>query len=243
MRQPTIPGAWRLTICQPEVGYRFSVDAFLLADFVSVPHPARCLDLGTGCGVVALCVARRFPQTPIIGLELQESLAIAARQNVLRNRLQQQIAILRADARQAPHLFPAASFGTVVCNPPYRMLGRGRLNAQPAKATARHELTLTLAQLIRACQHLLTRRGVLSLVYHPSRLAELCARLDEAHLRPRRLRLVHATLQTPASMVLVEAIQGSQGALTVLPPLCIYDSHRAYTAEMQAIFSGRHLPL
>jgi tRNA1Val (adenine37-N6)-methyltransferase len=238
---PPVPGAWQLTLVQATGGYRFSLEAFLLADFVSAPSLFPLLDLGTGCGVVALFLARRFPLLRVIGLELQASLVSIARQNVLHNGLAAQVSMLQADARHAARLFPAGAFGTVVCNPPYRVVGSGRLNPNLEKAMARHELTLTLVQLVQACQHVLTRGGLLALVYHPSRLAELCARLAAAHLRPRRMRLVHATPQAVATMVLVEAVQGGAGALTVLPPLFVYAARGCYSAEMQAIFAGRAL--
>jgi tRNA1Val (adenine37-N6)-methyltransferase len=238
---PSVPGAWQLTLLQATDGYRFSLEAFLLADFASAPTPFPLLDLGTGCGVVALLLARRFPLLRVIGMELQASLVSVARQNVLHNGLAAQVSLVQADARHAASLFPAGEFGTVVCNPPYRVVGSGRLNPNLEKAMARHELTLTLAQLVQACQHVLTRGGLLALVYHPSRLAELCARLEAAHLRPRRMRLVHATPQAVATMVLVEAVQGGAGALTVLPPLFVYAARGCYSAEMRAIFAGRAL--
>jgi hypothetical protein len=50
---------------------------------------------------------------------------------------------------------------------------------------------------------------------------------------------VHATERAPASMVLVEAIRDGRGALTILPPLWVYEASGDYTAEMQAIFQGR----
>jgi tRNA1Val (adenine37-N6)-methyltransferase len=237
--EPEVPGTWRLAVAQDREGYRFSLDAFLLADFVPPSCSGPWLDLGTGCGIVALLLARRFPHLSIVGLELQPTLAASARQNVVRNGLQDRITILRADARQVHTLLPAARFGTVVCNPPYRAVGSGRLNPDAVRARARHELTLTQQQLVRACRHLLRPGGVLAMVYHPSRLPELCTRLLEAHLRPRRLRLVHSTPQEPASMVLLEAMRGGRHALTVLPPLQVYDDQGSYTPEMRAIFQGR----
>jgi tRNA1Val (adenine37-N6)-methyltransferase len=164
---------------------------------------------------------------------------VLARQNVVCNDLEHRIGIIQGDIRQVALLFPAGGFGTVVCNPPYRAVGHGRLNPHPEKAIARHELTVTLSQLVQAARHLLRRRGLLVMVYHPSRLPELCARLEAAHLRPRRMRLVHATERAPASMVLVEAIRDGRGALTILPPLWVYEASGDYTAEMQAIFQGR----
>ncbi len=167
---PAVPGSWQLTLQQRPGGYRFSLEAFLLADFVPASALGPMLDLGTGCGVVALFLARRFPTVGIVGLELQRSLLAMARRNVDDNHLQQRIGLVQADIRQLTSLLPAGVFRTVVCNPPYRVVGSGRLNPNPEKAVARHELTLTLAQLIRACRHVLAPRGVLVLVYHPSRL-------------------------------------------------------------------------
>jgi tRNA1Val (adenine37-N6)-methyltransferase len=232
-----------LSFQQPAEGYRFALDAFLLADFVAITAQAPLLDLGTGCGVVALLLARRLPQTRLVGLELQAGLVRLARHNVCDNGLQHRLDIVQGDIRQVTSLFPRGGFRTVVCNPPYRAVGHGRLNPHPEKAIARHEVTVTLAQLVQASAHVLGRRGVCVLIYHPSRLSELCARLEEARLRPRRLRFVHATAEAPATMVLVEAIRDGREVLTVLPPLWVYEASGAYTAEMQAIFRGRGLPL
>jgi tRNA1Val (adenine37-N6)-methyltransferase len=233
------PSPWGLTLHQSPHGYRFALEAFLLAAFVPAPAPAPLIDLGTGCGVVALFLARRFPHLCCIGLEIQRALVVLARQNVVCNGLERQIGIVQGDMRQVSSLFPAGLFGTVVCNPPYRAVGHGRLNPHPEKAIARHELTVTLPQLVQAARHLLRRRGLLVMVYHPTRLSELFAQLEAAHLRPRRMRLVHATQQAPASMVLVEAIRDGRDALIVLPPLWVYEASGNYTAEMQAIFQGR----
>jgi tRNA1Val (adenine37-N6)-methyltransferase len=46
-----------LTVIQPRRGYRFSVEAILLARFVRPRAGARILELGAGCGVVALIIA------------------------------------------------------------------------------------------------------------------------------------------------------------------------------------------
>ena len=232
-------GPWHLTLHQAPHGYRFALEAFLLADFVPATVAAPLIDLGTGCGVVALFLARRFPHVYLVGLELQRSLAVLAQQNVACNGLEHRLSIVQGDIRQVSSLFLPSAFGTVVCNPPYRAVGNGRLNPHPEKAIARHELTVTLPQLVQAARHLLCRRGLLVMVYHPSRLPELYAHLEAAHLRPRRMRLVHATAQVPASMVLVEAICDGRDALTVLPPLWVYEASGGYTAEMQAIFQGR----
>jgi hypothetical protein len=42
--------------------------------------------------------------------------------------------------------------------------------------------------------------------------------------------------------MLIEAIRDGRDALTVLPPLWVYNPSGGYTAEMQAIFQGRAVP-
>lgn len=234
---------WRLTVHQPADGYRFALDAFLLADFVPTTAQSPILDLGTGCGVVTLLLARRLPHAHLLGIELQHRLVTAARQNIVANDLQQRVGVVQGDMRSVASLLPQEAFGTVVCNPPYRVVGQGRLNPHPEKAMARHEVAVTLAQVVQAAKHALCRRGRCVLIYHPSRLAELCTRLAAACLQPRRLRLVHATAETPATMVLIEAIGAGRDALTVLPPLYVYDAYGTYSTEMQAIFRGRDLAM
>lgn len=239
---PIPANPWHLTLQQSMDGYRFALEVFLVADFMTASPAAPLIDLGTGCGVIALLLARRFPQVRIVGLELQPSLASLAQHNVVCNHLSDRLEMIRGDIRQASTLFARGAFGTVVCNPPYRAVGHGRLNPHPEKAIARHELALSLPQLVQAARHLLRRRGLWVLVYHPSRLAELCQHCEALQLRVRRLRLVHARPQAPASMVLVEASRDGREALTVMPPLYVYAADGTYSAEMQAIFHGRSLP-
>jgi tRNA1Val (adenine37-N6)-methyltransferase len=222
-------------------GYRFSLDAFLLADFVPSHTTGPVIELGAGCGIVACLLARRFPAVSIVGLELQASLAALAQRNVVHNGLARQVSIVRGDMRGAASCLAPARFAAVVCNPPYRAVGRGRLNPNAEKAIARHEVAVTLCEVVQAARRLLMRRGRLTLVYHPSRLAELCSRLQAADLNPRRLRFVHPDRNGPASMVVVEALRDGRDALEVLPPLVVYQATNAYSAEMQAIFHGRGL--
>jgi len=65
----------RLKILQKERGYRFSVDALLLADFATLQRGNRLVDLGAGSGIISLILALRFPETSITEVEIQEDLA------------------------------------------------------------------------------------------------------------------------------------------------------------------------
>ena len=65
----------RLAIIQRKRGYRFSLDAVLLAAFVQLHGREKVVDLGTGNGVIPLVLASLYPLLRIIGLEIQEEMA------------------------------------------------------------------------------------------------------------------------------------------------------------------------
>ncbi len=60
-----------LKLLQSQNGYRFSVDALLIADFAVIPLAGRVIDLGCGCGIIGLILAKRPEVKQVIGLELQ----------------------------------------------------------------------------------------------------------------------------------------------------------------------------
>lgn len=220
---------------QPDRGYRFSVDAILLADFIRVKPHDRCLDLGTGCGIIPLLLAVLTPAREIVGLELQKRLACLAQRNVTLNHLEGRVRIVQGDLRQSAQLFPAGRFDVVVSNPPYRKIGAGRLNPHDEQAVARHELTCQLDDLLAACKYLIKPGGKVFLIYLAERLAELFDGLRASRLEPKRLRCVHSFAHTPASLVLVEARRDAADGLRVLPPLYLYTRDNQYTAEAKQI--------
>jgi len=85
----------KLRIIQAKRGYRFSLDAVLLAHFVTLRGSDRVIDLGTGNGVIPLILARLHPAVEIVGMELQEEMVRRALRNVNLNRLEERVKILR----------------------------------------------------------------------------------------------------------------------------------------------------
>lgn len=226
----------RLSILQPRRGYRFSVDAPILAHFAAqAAEPL--VDLGCGTGVVSLILAFKFGRGRITAVELQPRLAGLARRNAVDNGLEGRIEVLQADLADLSAL-PPQQAASVVCNPPYRRLGSGRLNPDDEQALARHELRATLAQVAGAAAHLLKVRGRLYVVYPAVRLAALMATLKGCGLEPKRLRLVHSRAGEAAVLALVEALKGGGEGLRVEPPLYVYAALGEYTPEVSSYFEA-----
>ncbi|MCX7636077.1 MAG: hypothetical protein N2Z74_10090, partial [Syntrophales bacterium] len=127
-------------------------------------------------------------------------------------------------------------FTVVVTNPPYRRLRSGRINPQPPKARARHEITGTIGDFVAAASWVLTAKGRFFVIYPASRLVELCCRMRERSIEPKRLQMVHSTLEGRGEFALVEGVKGGKEELAVLPPLVLYEREGVYSAAVKKIF-------
>ena len=232
--------AGRLTCRQHRDGYRFSVDAVLLAHFF-IPRPDESLlDLGCGCGVIPLILAYRWPGLRLTGLELQPQLAALARGNAAANGFAERIAIVEGDLRRASELFRPGQFQRLVCNPPFYRSDGARLNLDSERRLARHEVEADLAAVVVAAGWLLHKGGRFDLVYPAERAATLLAELRGAGLEPKRLQVVHNHPGAPGRLVLVEGLKGGGEELEILPPFFIYQAPGGeYTAEMARCYSPR----
>jgi len=226
----------RLRILQKKGGYRFSIDALLLAHFAEPRSKDRIIDLGTGCGIMPLIIAFRKKTGKIAGVEIQPSLADLARRNAALNRLSTRIKILEKDLRDLEGKNVRGIFDLVLSNPPYRKVGAGRVNPRLEKALARHEFKATLQDVLRAARYLLKEKGRLAMIYPASRAAELIQEMRQIHLEPKRLQFVHSHLKEEARLVMVEGFKEGRAQVRVLPPLVVYDSAGNYTPEARELF-------
>lgn len=211
----------RLQCLQPRQGYRFTEDAVLLAHFITPQPEDSILDLGAGCGIIALILAYRWPAVALTALEIQPRLADLARRNAAGNNLEARLRVIEGDLRQSSDLLEQEVFDWVVCNPPFHPLATGRLNPQDEQAVARHEIHADLAAVLGAARYALRQNGRLALVYPATRAVSLLHELRSSGLQPKRLRMVHSHPKAPARLVLVEAARLAGEELTMLPPLFV----------------------
>ncbi|MHB1126077.1 MAG: tRNA1(Val) (adenine(37)-N6)-methyltransferase [Bacillota bacterium] len=222
----------RLWIIQHRDRYRFSLEAVILAHFVSLKGGEKVIDIGTGSGVIPLLLIDREPTLAITGLEIQEEMADMARRSVAINGLDQNIGIITGDLRDVKNIPGGGSFDIVVANPPYLPVTRGRISPRYHIALSRHEIACALPDVLQAATVLLKNKGLLAMVHRPERLEEIMAGMERNRLQATRIRFVHPFADRPAKMVLVEAAKLSRKLTRVLPPLIVYAEHGQYTTEL-----------
>lgn len=226
----------RLRIIQRRKGYRFSLDALLLAHFVGPCAGESVVDLGCGGGIVALILAKLGSCEKVVGIDIQEAYVAMARRSAELNGLEGRVSFCCADVRRPERFLPASPFDCAVFNPPYRRLRSGRMNPDAERALARHEIAGSAADFMAAAGRILREGGRSAAIYPATRLVALLAGMRAARIEPKRLRMVHSRAGGRGEFVLVEGILGGREGLAVEPPLLIYGAANGYSAETEAIF-------
>jgi tRNA1Val (adenine37-N6)-methyltransferase len=226
----------KLCIKQEAAGYRFSIDAVLLAHHAILRAGERLLDLGTGSGIIPIILAYRHPDITAIGIEIQKQLADLAISNVDANHMQNRIAVLRLDMRGLKPDVIGGPVDAVVCNPPYRTPNSGRLNPDAQRAIARHELKVSLIDVLEAACRVLRTGGRFFTIYTAQRTAELLSLMQLTGIEPKFIRVIYSRLEEEARLVLVAGTKGARAGTKIGPPLIIYTECGGYSKEVKQMF-------
>ena len=244
-------GTADVRVFQRRSGYRFTLDAVLLAHFAAAEGRALAagpvLELGAGSGVVSLLLVKQFGVAgPVDALELQPGVHARLVRAVALNGCEGRVRPVLGDLREARTLLSPGAYGQVVSNPPFRRAQAGVVSPDAERAVSKSEVACDVDAVVAAARHALRPGGAVSLVYPAARLAEVLGVLARARLFPRVLRCVHARVEAPATRFLVQALRDQDRGLSVRPPLVVHGSGPGgYGAEVAALMDvplGERVP-
>ncbi len=224
----------RLQLKQSKQGYRYSVDAVLLASFAQ-GGVDRTLDLGTGVGVVALAMLFEGKTERATGLEVQAPLAKMALANVVLNDFEERAEIITGDLRDKQVIRSLGAFDRVVMNPPYYAARAGRLPPNEEKAIAKHKLLGGLDEWMRAAALALAPGGICEVVYPCDSLTDLLVYSRAHALNPIDLTIVHPRPKSHAVFALVRCQKDSAAGLNVSEPWVIYSASGKASSRFPAL--------
>ena len=226
-----------LKIIQRKDMFSFSLDSVLLANFMTVNKRfKKMVDLGTGNAPIPLFLSTRT-KVRIIGVEIQDEAYDIAIRNVNLNGLTGQIEIIRSDIKGINKLIGSQSFDAVVCNPPFfKITDKANMSKNAYQKLARHEVMITLEEIVKEANLLLTFGGYFSMVHRPDRLLDIFELFRKYNIEPKRLRLVYPKYGKESNMVLLEGQKGNKGGLRILAPLYVHDTNNEYSAEVKTMF-------
>ena len=226
----------QLQIKQERAGYRFSIDAVILAYYAGKVHADRVVDLGTGCGIIPLILAHRRQANHIIGVEIQPALAGIAIENVADNGMSDHVKIINGDIKTLTVADINGPVDLVLSNPPFYKVTEGRLNPNTQRAVARHEIKITIFDIAETAGRLLQKKGRFLSIYQTERMVDLLSAMRRMGLEPKMVRIIQTKEGLPGKRFLVEGEKGGASGLQVPPPLVISLKNKAQSPEVAEMF-------
>ena len=252
IREDYLPGCG-YKIYQDPAEFTFTTDSIFLAHFPHLANKAKVLELGCGTGAISFYLAARGA-AEVTGLDvnprmvelfnksaeangiawresvateaeectyLKKDTAVAAKENAPKVRA------LEWDIKDIKSFCKTETFDMVVANPPYRNSGRERI----VGTSACHEKTAVLEDFFAAAGYALHSRGRFALVQLPERFMESVELAIKYNLQPKKLQWVHASVDKPAWIFLLEMVKNGSYGLEVLPPLIMYNADGTLTEQ------------
>lgn len=150
---------------------KVGVDGVLIGCWADAVGASRILDVGTGCGVIALIMAQRCPAASIVGIDIDAPSVEEAEENAARSPWSERVEIIKASF---PDDFVSGGlqcqrFDLIVSNPPY--FNSGVTSATTPRELARHQGVLSPSSLLSGGRQILNEGGGVAMVV-PAEIAD-----------------------------------------------------------------------
>ncbi len=215
--------------------HTFGTDAILLANFASVKRKDIACDMGTGCGIIPLIWCKGETKE-IYAVDIQPKAISQLEKSIELNSISGRIKPFNCDLRNIKEHLPAASFDLVTMNPPYKPVGTGIESISEAERIARHEVTCTVDDAVRAAAQLLKYGGRFCMCHRPERLCDIIVSLRANSLECKKIRFVVERQGKAPWLVLVEGKRGGKSGVTVMKELVMKDENGNPTDEFRSMF-------
>jgi len=226
-----------LKIVQNKEYFNFSLDSVLLPNFCVVNKSTKnILDLCTGNAPIPLILST-MTSSKIIGVEIQKNIYDLAIESVKINNLDKQIEIINEDACKIDKIFETDSFDLITCNPPYFKLNKNSiLNDNSVKSIARHEIKISIDDIMKLSKKLLKNNGSLCIIHRTDRLMDIITSMKNNNIEPKRIRFIYPKVGKESNLVLIDGHKNGNSGLKILPPLYVHNEDGSYTEEVLKMF-------
>ncbi len=210
-----------MLLYQPESGYCYNSDSLFLYDFIDNFNPrGDMLDVGAGCGIVGLLVARDNKKINIEAIEKQELFVSYATNNARVNNIDYKIYL----GDVLTHQFEK-KYDYIVSNPPFYH-SKSTKSEDEMLFNARYNINLPISDFFKRVSQLLKPKSHFIFCYDAIYFAEICAELARVKMKVVNVQFVHPKIDRVASLVLVHARNGSNSLMKIYEPFISFDGDK-----------------
>ena len=185
---------------------KVGVDAVLLGAWTD--HKAgKILDVGTGCGVIALMMAQRFPDASVDAIDIDPLSVEEAYFNFSKSEWKDKMKVWNAE-------FPKDLFGTdvkydlIVSNPPYFLSGVD--SPQTQRERARHQDSLSVFSLIEYASKFMNDDGGLAMIFPSEFENKVMLKASKFGLFPKKICRVKNSKEKSVKRVMIELVKNGE---------------------------------
>lgn len=214
---------------------RVGTDAMLLGSWAHPGKAKKILDIGTGCGVLALMMAQKS-QAIIEAIDIDQLSIAEAQTNFSKSPWASRITA-KHDSLQTFSSQVNTGYEFIITNPPY--FSNSLKSPSSRNNNTRHDESLSLIDLVQIASRLLTSNGRFTLIL-PAQTAGRFQMICSGHgLSLSRQMVIFPRPHTPAKRVLMEFSTNSV-EYPFRTELTILDSYGSYTPEYLALTQCYH---
>lgn len=191
--------------------YCFTSDAVELCNYVRAGVKDRIVDLCSGSGVIGILTQAKTKAKEVVLVEIQPELADMSKRSVEYNQLKN-IKVVNAPLQDI-HKQIGTGYEVVVCNPPYKINNGGKISEKKEIAICKHEITVTLEEIIKEASVLLKSGGRFYTVNKEERLVDLLCLMRKYHIEPKNIKIRPST--KGANIILVEGKKDGRSGLSI----------------------------
>ncbi len=216
------------TLLMDDSFFKLTTDTVLLSAFVRVKSGQKGIDLGAGVGCLGLLVMLRNEGVAVDGIEITQGAAELAQRNYTLCGKGDMASVTCGDYTK---LEISNKYDFCVTNPPYFSPKEGLHSQSTEIDTARRG---ELFDVFSAAAKALKPSGRLFMCIKAERLSATFSELEKTGFCAKRIRFVHNTEASQASIVMMEAMLG-KGEPKIEKPLILRDEN-GYTKEYRDIY-------
>ena len=224
-------------VIQKKSGFRFGMDAVLLANFATIKKNDNILDLCSGTGIIPFIIAGKRKFNKIVGIEIQEEMVDMAKRTSIYNKLDEKIKFIVGDLKDIDLLKKLGKFDVITVNPPYKLKNSGIINENSKESIARHEILCDIDDVIKAANILLKDRGRFFMVHRPERIVDILTTMRKYKIEPKLIKLIQPNEEKSPNLLLIEGHKNGGQFLKWEKTLYVYDKLGNYTKELVNIYS------